>query len=158
MGEKLDMGSSEETPLLINAETGKPEEAERAVTAWRWYMLFVLCGIGFMQGCVWNTWGPIAPSVEPFFHWHDTTVALMGNWVCLSVSGWRILPDGIGAWSSHWPVCLRRGPFVILLLWRQHHGSWIQRVCSGLVGLPQASSLWDAVPGPSRHNRRLRRD
>ena len=46
----------------------------------RWYILFLFCLVGFTQGGLWNTWGPIADSAEKVFGWTDGTIALMANW------------------------------------------------------------------------------
>ena len=37
----------------------------------RWYILFVSSTIAFLQGWVWNTYGPIAVTVERQFGWND---------------------------------------------------------------------------------------
>ena len=29
---------------------------------------------------VWNTWGPVASSVQTAYKWTDSTVAMMANW------------------------------------------------------------------------------
>jgi len=36
--------------------------------------------VAFSQGCIWNTWGPIASSSEEAFGWSDADIALLSNW------------------------------------------------------------------------------
>ena len=33
-----------------------------------------------LQGGIWNTWGPIAESVEPVYGMTDPDIALLANW------------------------------------------------------------------------------
>ena len=46
----------------------------------RWYILFVFSMIAFVQGGIWNTWGPIAAASEEAFGWTDADIALYANW------------------------------------------------------------------------------
>lgn len=46
----------------------------------RWYILVVFSLIAGLQGCVWNTWGPITGSAEAVYGWTDGTIALLENW------------------------------------------------------------------------------
>ena len=48
----------------------------------RWYVLFVASLVAFTQGWVWNTYGPIAITVErnDTFGWRDGDISLLGNW------------------------------------------------------------------------------
>lgn len=71
-----EMLDGEKTPLLLSGSSG-----ETRVYTRRWYMLTVLSAISFIQGCVWNNWGPIAPAVQPIFGWGSGTIALLANWV-----------------------------------------------------------------------------
>lgn len=50
----------------------------------RWYMLFIFSMIAFVQGGIWNTWGPIAAASEEAFNWTDADIALFANWGCIS--------------------------------------------------------------------------
>ncbi|EDO48894.1 predicted protein, partial [Nematostella vectensis] len=46
----------------------------------RWYILVVFSLIAGLQGCVWNTWGPITGSAGAVYGWSDGTIALLENW------------------------------------------------------------------------------
>lgn len=46
----------------------------------RFYILLLFALNGFTQGCVWNTWGPLADSAQCAFGWETSTIALMSNW------------------------------------------------------------------------------
>lgn len=46
----------------------------------RFYILFVFCVLACLQCAVWNTWSPMALTVEAAFGWSNGTVALMANW------------------------------------------------------------------------------
>ena len=46
----------------------------------RWYILGLFCLLGCHQCLVWNTWGPVASSVQEAYGWSDGTVAMMANW------------------------------------------------------------------------------
>ena len=71
------MEEREHAPLLPQHH----DNSEIGATPLRWYMCFVLSAIAFAQGCVWNTWGPIAPAVQDYLQWSDGTIALLANWV-----------------------------------------------------------------------------
>jgi len=46
----------------------------------RWYILIIFSLIAGLQGCVWNTWGPITGSAEAVYGWSNGTIALLENW------------------------------------------------------------------------------
>ena len=46
----------------------------------RWYILIVFSVLAMMQATVWNTWGPIAETVNNVYHWSDKTVSLLSLW------------------------------------------------------------------------------
>lgn len=66
--------SSSHSPLNTETMHVKP-----VVFCYR-YILLLFASLGFAQGLVWNTWGPIAASSEFAFGWTDGTIALMSNW------------------------------------------------------------------------------
>lgn len=51
-----------------------------AITTERMYVLVITSLMAFLQGGIWNTWGPIAPSVVNRFGWDDQDIALLANW------------------------------------------------------------------------------
>ena len=57
-----------------------------AVYKRRWYILFVFGLVCFITGGVWNTWGPIAISVEPALGWTNANIAVVSICGCLSSS------------------------------------------------------------------------
>ena len=46
----------------------------------RFYLLLLFALNGFIQGAIWNTWGPLTESTDIAFGWDDATIALMSNW------------------------------------------------------------------------------
>ena len=68
-----------------NVEGSKNNKAvDIAVYKRRWYILFLFCLVCFITGSVWNTWGPIAISVEPAVGWKNANIAV--GWICGSLS------------------------------------------------------------------------
>jgi FLVCR family MFS transporter len=67
--------SMEET--LLDAHPSKPKFAVSVV---RWWCLIVCSALASVQGGIWNNFGPISASVEPFFDWDDASIALLSNW------------------------------------------------------------------------------
>jgi len=53
---------------------------EIGVSKSRWYVLAICSGVAGLQGGYWNNFGPIAPTVKPFFGWEDADIALLANW------------------------------------------------------------------------------
>lgn len=60
----------------------------------RWYVLLVFSILAGLQGCTWNTWGPIAASSEEAFGWDDADIALLSAWGMISF----LLTSVIFAW------------------------------------------------------------
>ena len=75
-----DSQNDEENNLLGNL---KPEEElKTSKSIVRFYILLLFCGFTFMQGMIWNNWGPIADSAEVVYKWDrgGSTIALLSNW------------------------------------------------------------------------------
>ena len=82
----------EHTPLL--GEKAQPAHAVR------WWLLFLLSSVGLSQaalsrcirycsptqGWIWNDWGPIAQSAKAVYGWTDGTIALLANWVRVTLT------------------------------------------------------------------------
>lgn len=73
-------------PLLINSDA-EVEVAihypytEVKIYKRRWIILSAFAMLGFIQGAIWNTWGPISSTSKIVFpHWNDATIALLSNW------------------------------------------------------------------------------
>ncbi|KAL4235023.1 Solute carrier 49 member 4 [Mactra antiquata] len=45
----------------------------------RWWIISVFCLTAILQSMIWNTWGPIAESVEIVLNWTDGNVAFASN-------------------------------------------------------------------------------
>lgn len=59
-------------------------EPQTAVYGVRWYLLFLLSMNGFVQGLIWNTFGPISTTCKGAFNWGNGDIALLANWGCIS--------------------------------------------------------------------------
>ena len=46
----------------------------------RWYILLLFSFLSATQGCIWNTWSPIANSAHTAFGWENADIALLSNW------------------------------------------------------------------------------
>jgi len=57
---------------------------QTAVYAKRWYLLFILSMNGFVQGLIWNTFGPISETCKFVFNWTNSDIAYLANWGCIS--------------------------------------------------------------------------
>ena len=49
----------------------------------RWYILTLCSLVIALEGCVWNTWGPISSPAQQALQWSDATIALLANWGCI---------------------------------------------------------------------------
>ncbi|XP_062521351.1 solute carrier family 49 member 4 homolog [Corticium candelabrum] len=79
--------NDEEEPLMINGTTfgyiqEKSDEHKKETKVYRvrFYILAAATLLGFSQGWIWNTFGPIQGPAELVFNWSDSTIALMANW------------------------------------------------------------------------------
>eukprot|EP00039_Didymoeca_costata_P010019 m.133926 g.133926 ORF g.133926 m.133926 type:complete len:460 (+) comp14681_c0_seq2:192-1571(+) len=94
--------AQETAPLL---QTGELDRSERhtscAVIAERWWVLTLCCLMAFIQGGIWNTWGPIAPTVAPVYNMSSSEIALLANWgpICYFIfvipSSWMLDVAGL---------------------------------------------------------------
>ncbi|XP_078460089.1 solute carrier family 49 member 4 homolog [Lampetra planeri] len=71
--------------LVNDADSGVNGEADKAATPGRayrrrWAVLAAFCCISFLQGQVWNSWGPVAESARLVFGWGPSDVALLVVW------------------------------------------------------------------------------
>ncbi|GAB6019151.1 Solute carrier 49 member 4 [Chamberlinius hualienensis] len=151
------------SPLLTNAN----EEVEIAihypftevkVYKRRWIILSAFSLLGFIQGAIWNTWGPISSSAKIVFpQWTDATIALLSNWgnICYVIF---LLPV---VWVMD-TKGLRKSTLLAALLvfigagircftmypgvetWLIHAGHFINGIAGIVVfaGPPQVSAAW----------------
>ncbi|XP_065178296.1 solute carrier family 49 member 4 homolog [Sycon ciliatum] len=50
----------------------------------RWYILAMAALLAMLEGCIWNTWGPIAAPAQLVFQWSEADIALLANWGCIA--------------------------------------------------------------------------
>ncbi|XP_070536569.1 solute carrier family 49 member 4 homolog isoform X2 [Ptychodera flava] len=82
--------SDEKSPLLGNdqysvnydtTESYQSKDRQKGVYKRRWYILVVFSFTAFMQSMTWNTWGPIADTVESVLPgWSNSDIGLLTNW------------------------------------------------------------------------------
>ncbi len=74
--------TSEEQLLIPNKEQNiqNGPDVEIKVYKRRWYLVLLFSVMAGTQGCIWNTWGPLATSANYVFGWSDQTIALLINW------------------------------------------------------------------------------
>ena len=98
----------EETNSLLGIL--KPEQEFKPYKSiFRFYILLLFCGFTFMQGLVWNTWGPIADSAEVVYGWdrNGTTIALLSNWGPIAfVPGVIVFPIVINRYGLRYGILL----------------------------------------------------
>jgi len=74
-------GGSVGASVVVVSRTPSPGVAVYRV---RWYLLFLLSMNGFVQGLIWNTFGPISETCKIVFAWDKSDIALLANWGCIS--------------------------------------------------------------------------
>ncbi|CAK8671684.1 solute carrier family 49 member 4 homolog isoform X1 [Clavelina lepadiformis] len=53
----------------------------RCQTYWyRWYICLIFSFMGWLQGCIWNTWSPIADSAKVAYGFTPFDIELLTNW------------------------------------------------------------------------------
>lgn len=123
----------------------------------RWYMLFVFSMIAFVQGGIWNTWGPIAAASEEAFGWTDADIALFANWgpiaylVATFPFAWLIDVKGLRPASVLSAFMVAAGAGIRCITDDQAYIKWtvnIGQLLNGLAGPvamggpPVLSALW----------------
>ena len=80
INESSETDSSVETNSLLLSKIQPLAKPRKSFV--RFYILLLFSGFTFMQGMVWNTWGPIADSAELVYNWPKggSTIALLSNW------------------------------------------------------------------------------
>lgn len=76
------MSANESEPLIVGRANvqGEAQTQETKVYSQRFYILAATVLVGFCQGWIWNTFGPIQGPAEHVFNWNDSTIALLANW------------------------------------------------------------------------------
>ncbi|XP_072571550.1 solute carrier family 49 member 4 [Paramormyrops kingsleyae] len=95
---------SEREPLLVPSvpETSTHTSYSR-VYGRRWLILIIFSLLAFMQGIVWNTWGPIQNSAKHAFGFSDIDIAVLVLWGPIGYIPWLLfmwLMDKKGLRSS----------------------------------------------------------
>ncbi|XP_051760883.1 solute carrier family 49 member 4 [Ctenopharyngodon idella] len=91
------MGAVESTegerePLLVPAQpaTNTTQPVFSRVYGRRWFVLTMFSLLGFMQGMVWNTWGPIQNSAKHVFEFSSTDIAVLVLWGPVGYLPWLL--------------------------------------------------------------------
>ncbi|XP_048049483.1 solute carrier family 49 member 4 [Megalobrama amblycephala] len=91
------MGAVESTegerePLLVPAQpaTNTTQPVFSRVYGRRWFVLTMFSLLGFMQGIVWNTWGPIQNSAKHVFEFSSTDIAVLVLWGPVGYLPWLL--------------------------------------------------------------------
>ncbi|TRY84837.1 hypothetical protein DNTS_002280 [Danionella cerebrum] len=91
------MGAVESTegerePLLVPSQpaTNSTQPVFSRVYGRRWFVLTMFSMLGFMQGLVWNTWGPIQNSAKHVFEFSPKDIALLVLWGPVGFLPWLL--------------------------------------------------------------------
>jgi len=91
------MGAVESTegerePLLVPAQpaTNSTQPVFSRVYGRRWFVLTMFSLLAFMQGLVWNTWGPIQISAKHAFEFSSTDIAVLVMWGPVGYMPWLL--------------------------------------------------------------------
>ncbi|MBN3306541.1 DIRC2 protein, partial [Amia calva] len=81
----------EREPLLAPAQTERlPQPVYSRVYSRRWLVLAIFSMLGFMQGMVWNTWGPIQNSVKHAYGFTAIDIAMLVLWGPIGFIPWLL--------------------------------------------------------------------
>ncbi|XP_042587576.1 solute carrier family 49 member 4-like isoform X2 [Cyprinus carpio] len=90
------MGAVESTegerePLLVPSQPAtNTQPGLSRVYGRRWFVLTMFSLLGFMQGLVWNTWGPIQISAKHVFEFSSTDIAVLVMWGPVGYLPWLL--------------------------------------------------------------------
>ncbi|XP_059418250.1 solute carrier family 49 member 4-like [Carassius carassius] len=90
------MGAVESTegerePLLVPSQPAiNTQPVFSRVYGRRWVVLTMFSLLGFMQGLVWNTWGPIQISAKHVFEFSSTDIAVLVMWGPVGYLPWLL--------------------------------------------------------------------
>ncbi|KTF81038.1 hypothetical protein cypCar_00011532 [Cyprinus carpio] len=90
------MGAVESTeierePLLVPSQPAiNTQPGFSRVYGRRWVVLTMFSLLGFMQGLVWNTWGPIQISAKHVFEFSSTDIAVLVMWGPVGYLPWLL--------------------------------------------------------------------
>uniref|UniRef100_A0A8C2APB7 Solute carrier family 49 member 4 n=1 Tax=Cyprinus carpio TaxID=7962 RepID=A0A8C2APB7_CYPCA len=90
------MGAVESTegerePLLVPSQPAtNTQPGLSRVYGRRWFVLIMFSLLGFMQGLVWNTWGPIQISAKHVFEFSSTDIAVLVMWGPVGYLPWLL--------------------------------------------------------------------
>ncbi|KAI1885244.1 hypothetical protein AGOR_G00218170 [Albula goreensis] len=81
----------EREPLLVPAQPETSiQPAYSRVYGRRWLVLAIFSLLGFMQGMVWNTWGPIQNSAKHAYGFENTDIAVLVLWGPIGYTTWLL--------------------------------------------------------------------
>ena len=98
-------GVEEANSLLGNLKTEPEFKLHKSI--FRFYILLLFCGFTFMQGLIWNNWGPIADSADLVYGWDSSVIALLTNLGPIAfVPGFILFPIIINLYGLRYGILL----------------------------------------------------
>ncbi|XP_041940618.1 solute carrier family 49 member 4 [Alosa sapidissima] len=88
----IESTEGEREPLLVptQTETSIQQPVYSRVYGRRWLVLTLFSLLGFMQGMVWNTWGPIQVSAKEALSFSSTDIAVLVLWGPVGFFPWLL--------------------------------------------------------------------
>lgn len=87
----IESTEGEREPLLVPSQTETSiQPVYSRVYGRRWLVLTLFSLLGFMQGMVWNTWGPIQISAKQAFGFSSTDIAVLVLWGPVGFFPWLL--------------------------------------------------------------------
>lgn len=89
----VESSEGERDPLLPPTppeETLSPRPLNGRVYGRRWVVLTLFSVLSFLQGMVWNTWGPIQNSAKHAFDFSSTDIAVLVIWGPVGFFPWLL--------------------------------------------------------------------
>ena len=95
----------EANSLLGNLKTEPEFKLHKSI--FRFYILLLFCGFTFMQGLIWNNWGPIADSADLVYGWDSSVIAFLANLGPIAfVPGFILFPIVINQFGLRYGILL----------------------------------------------------
>ncbi|XP_052462455.1 solute carrier family 49 member 4-like [Carassius gibelio] len=87
----VESSEGEREPLLVPSQPAiNTQPVFSRVYGRRWVVLTMFSLLGFMQGLVWNTWGPIQISAKHVFEFSSTDIAVLVMWGPVGYLPWLL--------------------------------------------------------------------
>ena len=90
--EHIESTEAEQKPLLAPSppEEHRAQPVNSRVYGRRWVVLILFTVLGFLQGMVWNTWGPIQNSAKHAYEFSSTDIAVLVLWGPVGYIPWLL--------------------------------------------------------------------